>query len=237
MWTAEAGPPPGGGRPAPRPGRGSGAAVEWAAELHRDQAKKGADTPYLAHLLGVSALVLDHGGSEREAIAALLHDAIEDAGVTSKEIRQRFGAKVARIVEGCTDVKVGGGKQTRARVKRRSARNWAKRKRRTLRHLADPSTPTSVLRVRAADSLWNARGIVSDLRRNGPEVWQRFHAGAVDQLWYHRSVSVVLSERLPGSLTDELRVTVREIATAPGTGAAAVGTRPVCTHRRRRPLP
>jgi (p)ppGpp synthase/HD superfamily hydrolase len=198
-------------KPVTRPGPRFAAAVEWAAELHRDQAKKGADTPYLAHLLGVAALVLDHGGSERDAIAALLHDSIEDAGVSSKEIRTRFGAKVARIVEGCTDVKVGGKKATQARVKKRAAKNWTKRKRRTLRHLADPSTPASVLRVRAADSLWNARGIVADLRRHGPEVWQRFHVGAVDQLWYHRSVSVVLSERLPGTLTDELRVAVRDM--------------------------
>jgi (p)ppGpp synthase/HD superfamily hydrolase len=211
MSTDDADPPVPARTPVTRPGPRYARAVEWAAELHRDQAKKGADTPYLAHLVGVSALVLDHGGSEAEAIAALLHDSIEDAGVTSKEIRTRFGAKVARIVEGCTDVKVGGKKSTKQRVKKRSAKNWTKRKRRTIAHLADPATPTSVLRVRAADSLWNARGIAADLRRNGPEVWQRFHVGAVDQLWYHRSVSVVLSERLPGTLTDELRVAVRDM--------------------------
>jgi hypothetical protein len=68
-----------------------------------------------------------------------------------------------------------------------------------------------VLRVRAADALWNARSIVADLRRNGPEVWRRFNAGAVDQLWYYRSVSAVLSQRLPGTLTDELRAAVGEM--------------------------
>ena len=194
-----------------RPGPRFAQAVEWAAAVHGGQTKKGADTPYVAHLLGVAALVLDHGGTETEAIAALLHDSIEDAGVTSKQIRKRFGAKVARIVEGCTDVKVSGKRNTARRVHQRSAKNWSKRKRRSIRHLADPATPSSVLLVRAADMLWNARAIVSDLRRCGPEVWLRFHAGAVDQLWYYRSASLVLSQRLPCALTDELRVTVGEM--------------------------
>ena len=68
-----------------------------------------------------------------------------------------------------------------------------------------------MLRVRAADALYNARSIVADLRRIGPEVWQRFHAGAVDQLWYYRSLSIVLSDRFPGYLSDELRATVRDM--------------------------
>jgi (p)ppGpp synthase/HD superfamily hydrolase len=194
-----------------RPGPRFAHAVEWASALHARQSKKGSDTPYVAHLLGVAALVLDHGGTETEAIAALLHDSIEDAGVTPKQIRRRFGAKVARIVVGCTDVKVRSTRAKRRKAKQRSAENWAKRKRRALRQLADPDTSTSVLRVKAADALWNARSTVADLRRTGPEVWQRFNAGAVDQLWYYRSMSVVLSRRLPGALTDELRTTVGEM--------------------------
>jgi (p)ppGpp synthase/HD superfamily hydrolase len=186
-------------------------AVEWSAKLHRGQSRKGAGTPYVSHPLNVAALVLEHGGSETEAIAALLHDAIEDAGVTRKKIRRRFGAKVARIVEGCTDVPTRGKAAAKARARKRSAKNWHERKQHSLRHLDDPATPTAVLRVRAADQLANARSIVADLRRNGPEVWQRFHAGAVDQLWYHRSASLVLSRRLPGALTDELRSTVGEM--------------------------
>lgn len=198
------------------PGRRFADAVEWAAALHADQTKKGADTPYLAHLLGTAALVLDHGGSEHEAIAALLHDAIEDVGVSPKQIRRRFGAKVARIVVGCTDVAPARTKKKKKKKKarsaeRRTAGNWAERKRRIVRRLADPRTPPSVLRVKAADMLWNARSIVADLRRSGPEVWQRFNAGAVDQLWYYRSVTVVLAQRLPGALTDELRATVGEM--------------------------
>jgi (p)ppGpp synthase/HD superfamily hydrolase len=209
------------GHAAPRvqPGARFAKAVKFAAAAHATQTRKGSDTPYLAHLLGVAALVLDHGGSETEAIAALLHDSIEDAGATPKQLRKRFGAKVARIVIGCTDVRVtdkkGKGsksaRKSRRRVDGRSAKNWSKRKRRSIRHLADPATPKAVLRVRAADLLWNARSIAADLRRCGPETWLRFNAGAVDQLWYYRSSSVVLSQRLPGSLTDELRAAVGEM--------------------------
>ena len=200
-------------RPRVQPGPRFARAVKWAAALHLDQTKKGSDTPYLAHLLGVAALVLDDGGSETEAIAALLHDSIEDAGVTREQIRKRFGTSVARIVEDCTDVPLRGarGKYPKRARRERTAKTWMKRRRRSLRHLADPDTSESVLRVRAADSLSNARSIVTDLRRNGPEVWTRFHAGAVDQLWYYRSVSVVLSQRLPGALTDELRTAVAEM--------------------------
>ena len=87
---------------------------------------------------------------------------------------------------------------------------------RSLEHLADPKASESVLRVRAADALYNARSTLADLRRYGPETWGRFNAGAVDQLWYYRSLSVVLSRRLPGLLSDELRVTVRELENLAG---------------------
>ena len=186
-------------------------AVEWSAELHATQHRKGTGSPYVAHPLGVAALVLDHGGTEAEAIASLLHDVVEDAGVTLAEVRDRFGGTVARIVEGCTDVPVRKRKAKRGRAPDRSGATWWKRKRRSVRHLADPSTSESVLRVKAADLLWNARSIVGDLRRRGPEVWTEFHAGATDQLWYYRSSSNVLSRRLPGALTDELRVAVGEM--------------------------
>jgi (p)ppGpp synthase/HD superfamily hydrolase len=194
-------------------------ALEWATELHTDQRKKGTDVPYVAHLLAVAALVLDDGGNERQAIAALLHDAIEDTAATPKQVRHRFGRKVERMVVACTDVAqdaprgTGGKKRTKkATAKgRRDASNWRVRKERSIAKLLDPSVPTGALRVRAADALVNARAVVSDLRRIGPETWLRFNAGAVDQLWYYRSVSLALSARLPGMLTDELRVTVREM--------------------------
>jgi len=186
-------------------------AVEWSAELHADHVRKAGGSPYLAHPLGVAALVLEHDGTEAEAIAALLHDAIEDAGVELDEVRERFGAAVARIVEGCTDVPVRARKGKRRRSHDRTAATWWKRKRRSVRHLADPSTSESVLRVKAADLLWNARSLTSALRRHGPETWAAFHAGATDQLWYYRSSSNVVSRRLPGRLADELRVAVGEL--------------------------
>jgi (p)ppGpp synthase/HD superfamily hydrolase len=186
------------------------AAVEWATELHRGQTRKGGDVPFVAHLLDVSALVLDDGGTEVEAVAALLHDAIEDAHVKPKKIRRRFGRRVARIVEGCTET-LDGELPTKKHARRRDASTWRARKEESLAHLRHPDTPTPVLRVKSADALSNARSIVADLRRHGPEVWQRFHAGAVDQLWYYRSLALVLGERHPGRLTHELLAEVREM--------------------------
>jgi len=184
-------------------------AVEWAVELHAGQTRKGSAVPAVAHLLEVSALVLHDGGSEPEAIAALLHDAIEDAGVKPKRIRKRFGRKVARIVKACTET-VDGKLPTKSKAPR-DASTWRARKQETIDHLCDPDLPTAVLRVKAADALANARSIVADLRRNGPEVWQRFHAGAVEQLWYYRSITVLMVARNPGELSDELRATVTEM--------------------------
>lgn len=184
-------------------------AVEWVCSLHREQVRKGTAVPYAAHLLGVASLVLEGGGNETEAIAALLHDAIEDASVTRKQIRKRFGRKVARIVAGCTDVPTA--KLAKGKKPEHNAASWRERKTRSIEHLRDPKTSEAVLRVRAADALSNARTTLADLRRYGPETWGRFRAGAVDQLWYYRSLSIVLSARLPGLLSDELRVTVREL--------------------------
>src|SRR5262249_9697494 len=107
-------------------------AVRWSAALHEQHQRKGSGAPYVAHPLGVAALVLGHGGSGPEAIAALLHDVVEDAGVSIDEIRDRFGRSVARIVEGCTDVPTT---RRSARVRDRGAATWWKRRRRVLRHL------------------------------------------------------------------------------------------------------
>jgi (p)ppGpp synthase/HD superfamily hydrolase len=189
-------------------------AVEYAVSLHHDQTRKGTAVPYAAHLLGVASLVLEGGGNQKEAIAALLHDALEDTAATPKQISKRFGRKVARIVIECTDVPVDVS--TKRKRQRRGAENWLERKTRSLQHVRDPSTSVSVLRVKASDALYNARATLTDLRRFGPETWERFNAGAVDQLWYYRSLSVVLSARLPGLLSDELRVTVREMEQVAG---------------------
>ena len=175
-------------------------AVEFACDKHRKQLKKGGDVPYVAHLLGVASLVLEGGGNRNEAVAGILHDVLEDTNTTKKELRKRFGRKVTRIVVACSEKRKG-----------KAPLPWRTRKERTIAHLADPDTPKAVLRVKAADSLYNARSTLADLRRHGPEIWQRFNKGAIDQLWYYRSVSVALSTRLPGMLSDELRVTVRQL--------------------------
>jgi (p)ppGpp synthase/HD superfamily hydrolase len=184
-------------------------ALEWAIDLHGAQTRKGTDIPYVAHVLDVAALVLRDGGSEAEAIAALLHDVIEDAGVKPKRIRHRFGRKVSRIVKACTET-IDGELPTKTRAPR-DASTWRTRKEESLAKLRDPATPDAVLRVRGADALANARSIVADLRRDGPETWQRFHAGAVDQLWYFRSLAVAFGTRRPGPLSDELRAAVTEM--------------------------
>ena len=83
-----------------------GQAVLWANVLHRGDVRKRTDIPYISHLLGVTALVIEHGGDEDQAIAALLHDAIEDTDATYEQIEERFGIRVARIVRECSDAEV-----------------------------------------------------------------------------------------------------------------------------------
>ena len=182
-------------------------ALKFATKRHAHQTRKGRAVPALAHLLAVSSLVLEDGGNQREAVAALLHDVLEDTDTSRRAVRKRFGRKVARIVDACTDVSRGGT---------HTAKNWMRRRRKMLARLRDPSTSTSVVRVKAADSLANARSLTADLRQQGPEIWSHFHAGAVDQLWYYRSVAVIVSVRLPGFLADELRVAVGELERVSG---------------------
>ncbi len=198
-----------GSHPRPALGPRFASAVDWAVELHGAQTRKGSGVPYVAHLIEVAALVLHDGGTESEAIAGLLHDAIEDAGVKPKQIRKRYGRKVSKIVKACTETI--DGKLPGASNAPRDASTWRARKQEAIDHLAAPDVPTPVLRVKAADALANARSIVADLRRRGPEVWQRFHAGAIDQLWYYRSLTVILMARHPGVLSDELRAAVTEM--------------------------
>lgn len=196
---------PTGGRLGPR----FTSALEWAVELHGNQTRTGTGAPYVAHLLEVAALVLHDGGSEAEAIAALLHDAIEDAGVKPKQIRRRYGRKVTRIVKACTE-RIDGELPSKSDAPR-DASTWWQRKHDVVDHLAGDGVPTAVLRVKGADALANVRAIVTELRRSGPEVWRGFHAGAVDQLWYYRSLAVILVARHPGSLSDALRAEVTEM--------------------------
>src|SRR4051794_28388112 len=176
--------------PADEPGRLGEpfrAAVAWAAELHRDQHRKGKpDVPYLSHLLGVASLVLEAAGTETEAIAALLHDSIEDQGVTVHEIVERFGDRVARIVLACTDDVTGDDQPEPAPIAPRGVANWHVRKEQYLAPLGTEHD-AGVLRVSLADKLHNARALLADVRADA-ETWERFNAEPAAQLWYYRSL-------------------------------------------------
>ena len=170
-----------------------GEATRWASLLHADQARKGTRIAYISHLLAVASLVLEDGGTEEEAIAGVLHDAIEDCHVSEAEIRARYGGPVAEIVVACSE-------------KRPPGADWQTRKRDSLAHLEDPNLSTGALRVPSADKLHNARSILSDLREHGPSIWDRFNAGASAQAWYYGEMARVLGARCPTSvLTRELR--------------------------------
>jgi (p)ppGpp synthase/HD superfamily hydrolase len=178
-------------------------AITFAARLHSGQRRKGTEIPYLAHLLGVASLVLEYGGDEDQAIAALLHDTIEDCGNEhAKPITDRFGPTVLGLVRACSDDEVPAGTEKRP---------WRIRKKEYLAHLDELGAAHPALLVSAADKLHNARAIRADLRTHGLSVWGRFNRPAKDQLWYYRSLAATFERLLPGPLTDELRRTVRDI--------------------------
>lgn len=160
-------------------------ALVYAHEAHRAQTRRGGDVPYVAHLLGVAALVIEDGGDEDEAIAALLHDAAEDAGGRKRldDIRARFGDRVAGIVAACTDT-YDDPKPP-----------WRARKAAYIDHLRTETDP-GVLRVSLADKLHNARAILRDFREVGDELWKRFNPGA-DPRWYYETLVEVFRAKVP----------------------------------------
>jgi GTP pyrophosphokinase len=177
-------------------------AVRWASMLHADQCRKGTRIAYASHLLGVASLVLEDGGTEEDAIAAVLHDAVEDRGVAEAEIRARFGEHVARVVAACSDGLDGP----------RDATDWKARKEQYLHHLEHDELPDGSLRVSAADKLHNARSILTDLRDHGATTLSRFNAPGADQAWYYSELVRVLKERHPDSVvTRELDRVVSEL--------------------------
>jgi (p)ppGpp synthase/HD superfamily hydrolase len=176
-------------------------ALLYATRLHREQRRKGKDVSYLGHLLGTAALVLEMGGDEKEAIAALLHDAVEDQGglETREEIRGRFGEGVARIVDGCTDATTIPKPP------------WRPRKETYVAHLAQASP--SVLLVSCADKLFNARSLLVDYRMQGERIWDYFTGGKAGTLWYYRALVTAFdqAEATPRALVKELDWVVSEI--------------------------
>ena len=174
-------------------------ALVHASRLHAGQLRKGSAVPYVAHLLAVTAIVLEHGGGEDEAIAALLHDAVEDQGgpATRAEIRRRFGERVAAIVDGCTDAETVPKPP------------WRARKEAYVAHLAHASP--AVRLVSAADKLHNARAILADYRRLGDGLWERFNGGREGTLWYYRALADAFRGVDSTPLIEELERTVREL--------------------------
>jgi (p)ppGpp synthase/HD superfamily hydrolase len=163
-------------------------ALQYAHGLHRRQVRKGTDIPYISHLLAVSSLVLEHGGDETEAIAALLHDAAEDQGGKARleEIREHFGDAVARIVEDCTDAWTEPKPEWRARKEAYIA---------ALDHKPAPS-----LRVSLADKTHNAEAILRDYLREGEATFVRFNGGAEGTRWYYGALLREFERMMPGEL-------------------------------------
>ncbi|MBX7135616.1 MAG: HD domain-containing protein [Fimbriimonadaceae bacterium] len=174
-------------------------ALQFALKLHGEQTRKGTDIPYVSHLLGVASIVLEHGGSEDEAIAALLHDAGEDSGgqATIDDIRHRFGDTVADLVLGCTD------------TLEEPKPNWRIRKEAYIAHLAEADR--SMCLVSAADKLHNARSIEHDYRVLGESLWSRFRGGKDGTLWYYRTLTEAFRSKELGSLVDDLNAVVSRI--------------------------
>jgi len=168
-------------------------ALAYASNLHRTQTRKGGDIPYLGHLLSVSSLVIEGGGDETQAIAGLLHDAVEDQGgaKTLAEIRQKFGDDVATIVDECSD------------TDEVPKPPWKARKQRYVDHLRYASKATIL--VSLADKLDNARAILRDHRTEGDALWQRFSEhDPHEHLWYYRSLLDVYKQRETSWLVAEL---------------------------------
>ena len=175
-------------------------ALVYATQLHSKQIRKGSGVPYVSHLLGVCSLALEYGANENEAIAALLHDAVEDQGGLPRleEIRAKFGDKVADIVLGCSD------SDTEPKPP------WQQRKENYIAHLQKASP--SVLLVSACDKLYNARSILADYRNIGDELWWRFKGGRQGSLWYYRQLVLAFRKlSAPPHLIDELELVVSEL--------------------------
>jgi len=174
-------------------------ALAFAAALHAEQRRKLSGAPYVAHLLAVTATVLEHGADEDTAIAALLHDAIEDQGgpAARAEILRRFGPAVTAIVDGCTD--------SDAQPKP----PWRERKEAYVARLR--SAPPSVRLISAADKLHNARSILTAYRAHGDSLWQHFRGGRAGTLWYYRAVVDALKHSGPTPLVEELECTVKDL--------------------------
>ena len=182
-------------------------AVDYARLLHTET-RKGTKIPYMAHLLGVASLVMGEAGgpvpvTEDMVIAAILHDTAEDHGGqrTLDDVERKFGANVARMVEGLSDTLAEDHDKKEG---------WEERKKAYLARLR--TEPEDVLVISVADKLYNARAILDDLKEIGPTVWDRFKRGPKEQLWYFHSLLEVFEPRLNSRMVGELKRVVDEIS-------------------------
>jgi (p)ppGpp synthase/HD superfamily hydrolase len=174
-------------------------ALAYATEVHAGQSRKGTPVPYVSHVLAVCSLVLEDGGVEDEAIAALLHDAVEDGGGRPRldDIRRRFGDRVAEIVWACSD------------TDETPKPPWKERKTRYIAHVREAGPEAR--RVSCADKLHNARSILRDYRVLGERVWDRFSASAEENLWYYRELVLAFGQPDRSPLVGELERVVSEL--------------------------
>ncbi len=174
-------------------------ALGFAFQLHKNQYRKRSHIPYISHLLAVTAIVIENGGSENQAIAALLHDAVEDQGGydTLQKIEELFGSEVAEIVEGCTDAFTDPKPE------------WERRKTAYLKKLKH--SPDSILLVSLADKIHNARSLLRDLQSKENNVWEKFNGGKEGTLWYYQSLVEIFNTSPYPYLTSELSQVVKKI--------------------------
>lgn len=182
-------------------------AIEYARQ-HHTEFRKGTDIPYMAHLLGVAALVMGEAGgrvlvTEDMVLAALLHDVVEDHGGMTRlhEVEQRFGTNVARMVEGLSD-SFAENQQPKD--------EWKKRKSEYIERLRHE--PDDVLLISSADKLYNAKAILDDFKDIGEAIWKRFNRGGDQQLWYFDELLAVYLLRPRNRIVNELERTVRDLA-------------------------
>ena len=174
-------------------------ALAYAHEVHRDHLRKGTQIPYISHLMAVAAIVLENGGDEETAVAALLHDVIEDGGgdAARQEIRRRFGKRVVGIVDECTDAEVIPKPP------------WRERKEKYIAHLGHASPKARL--VSAADKLHNARAILADYRVVGEALWERFNADRDGVLWYYNALVAAFKEGGTSPIIEELERVVNKL--------------------------
>ena len=174
-------------------------ALAYASRLHGGKLRKKTQIPDIGHVLGVTAIALEYGANETEAIAALLHDAAEDAGGRKRlnDIRRRFGNAVAKIVDGCTDT-YDDPKPP-----------WLERKKEYVRHVRN--APVSTKLVSASDKLQNVRSLLRNYRNEGDQLWKRYNCGKEGALWYYRALVKAFTGNRIKPLIRDLGLAVREL--------------------------